>query len=306
MRRFLRDRDERGGAKASSRLPSYGVHAAAAALLALTALADGYTDRLLLLPVYALPVALAGWGLGRAPALGWAAAATIAALVLEGVSGSALDGGVSGAGVVAWNTAAQLAALVVVALAASALRARSDTPGERVAETDDLTGVLDGASFRELVDLERSRALRHDRPFTLAYLDADRFRQVNELRGYGTGDRTLQLIASVLRDNLRSMDSVARLGGDEFGLLLPETGKGAAELALAKLRSCLAEAMGTRELPITFSIGVVICLGPPESVDRLIHRAHALMYRVKDAGGDGLAIEVLDDPFGIEAILQRS
>jgi diguanylate cyclase (GGDEF)-like protein len=209
------------------------------------------------------------------------------------------------AGVVAWNASASLALLAAVAIGVGALRTSADFV-RTVSGTDHLTGILDSLSFRELVELERSRALRYNRPFTLAYLDVDRLRRVNELRGHLTGDRTLQLIASILRQNIRSMDSVARLGGDEFGLLMPETGKGAAEVALAKVRSCLAEAMRTRELPLTFSVGAVICVGAPESVDRLIQRADGLMYRVKDGGGDGMAAEVLDDPFGIEAILQRS
>lgn len=187
----------------------------------------------------------------------------------------------------------------------SALRALADH-SRTLAGTDDLTGVLDGRSFQELVELERSRTLRYNRPFTLAYLDVDRLRGVNDLRGHTTGDRTLQLVARTIRENVRSMDSVSRLGDDEFGLLFPETGRGAAEVALGKIRGCLDEAVRQRNLPITFSVGAVICVGAPASVDQLIQRADALMYRVKESGGDGTAIEVLDDQFGIEAILQRS
>ncbi len=333
------DRDERGGAKAPSRsshgpvsplpgapapvpgapvpeppVPSArarawltrieswgaaGVHAAALGLIVLTALADSATPDLGLLPLYAVPVALVAWALGRTPALTWAALAIVAAVAVQLATGDPSPA------VLAWNAAASLTLLAAIGLALSALRISTDF-ARTVSGTDHLTGILDSLSFRELVELERSRALRYNRPFTLAYLDVDRLRRVNELRGHVTGDRTLQLIASVIRDNIRSMDSVARLGGDEFGLLFPETGKGSAEVALAKVRSCLADAIRTRELAITFSVGVVICVGAPESVDRLIQRADALMYRVKDRGGDGLALEVLDDPFGIEAILQRS
>lgn len=268
-------------------------------LTVLIALADTATGEFNISPFYAAPVALVAWRLGRGAGLAWSVAAAVAILGAELVTGTARPA------LLAWDASIHLGLLVAVTLAMAALRDFTAF-ARTVAGTDHLTGMLDSVSFQELVELERSRALRYNRPFTLAYVDVDRLRTVNELRGHVTGDRTLQLIATVIRENVRSMDSVARLGGDEFGLLFPETGRGAAEIALTKIRGCLTEAMRTRDLPLTFSIGAVICVGAPESVDRLIQRADALMYRVKDGGGDGMALEVLDDPFGIEAILQRS
>lgn len=281
------------------RWSTLAVHALALALTVGVGLADAASGEYALHPLYLAPVALVAWRLGRGSALLWAGLAAAAWLVTQ--PSSDLNAGP----VVYWNALGQLGVFLVVALAVGAVRSLTEHT-RSLAGTDHLTGVLDGESFQELVELERSRALRYNRPFTLAYLDVDRLRGVNDLGGHMTGDRTLRLIADTVRENIRSMDSVARLGGDEFGLLFPETGRGSAETVLGKLRACLDREARERSLPITFSVGAVICVGAPESVDRLIQRADALMYQVKDRGGDGMAVEVLDDQFGIEAILQRS
>lgn len=275
------------------------VHALALGLTAGVALADAASGEYALQPFYLAPVALVAWRLGRGSAMLYAGLAAAAWLAAQPVSG--LNAGPA----LFWNALGQLGVFLVVALAVVGVRSLTDHT-RSLAGTDHLTGVLDGESFQELVELERSRALRYNRPFTLAYLDVDRLRGVNDLSGHTTGDHTLRLIADTVRENIRSMDSVARLGGDEFGLLFPETGRGSAEIVLGKLRACLDREARERNLPITFSVGAIICVGAPESVDRLIQRADALMYQVKDRGGDGMAVEVLDDQFGIEAILQRS
>jgi len=150
-----------------------------------------------------------------------------------------------------------------------------------------------------------SRALRYERPFTLAYLDVDDFKAVNDAGGHNEGDRLLRRIAHTIRTNIRSMDAIARLGGDEFAILLPETGPAAAGVALRKIQHRLLEMTRSEAQPVGFSIGAIVCVGPPESADRLIGFADHLMYEVKRGGKNGLRIEVLDENFSIEAILQR-
>jgi GGDEF domain-containing protein len=76
--------------------------------------------------------------------------------------------------------------------------------------------------------MEKRRAKRYDHPLTLAYIDLDNFKQVNDRFGHNTGDNLLSLVVHVIRDGLRSTDAVARLGGDEFGVLLSETNSAAA------------------------------------------------------------------------------
>ncbi len=277
---------------------------AAVAVLAAGALAgvialDWYTGGYAVIFLYLLPVALVAWRLGAISGAFWAVAAALSWAV---VAVAVRDYDLAGAG---WNGLIRLATFLALAAILAAFRREHDAV-RTLAGTDHLTAVHDTQSFRELVELELSRALRYNRPFTLAYLDVDGFRTVNAEFGHTAGDQALRLVANTIRDNIRSMDSVARLGGDEFALLFPETGQGAAEVALKKIQSRLVAATGRRSLALTFTVGGVICVGAPESVDELIHRAESLMYEAKKDGGAGIRTEVLDENFGIEAILQRS
>lgn len=293
-------RPEKDWSRALDAWPPYGVALAAAASLAAVAVLDTVTgSRLGFAAFYLIPVALTAWRSGRLSGVLWALLAAAAWLAVE-VSAGAPDPGVG-----LWNAGIRLAMFLAVALAVSGLRRERDAVRALVG-TDHLTGVHNPGAFRDLVELERSRALRYNRPFTLAYLDVDGFKVINEEWGHTAGDQALRLVASTIRENIRSMDSVSRMGGDEFALLFPETGKGAADVALKKIQSRLVAATGERSLALTFTIGAVICVGAPESVDHLIQRAEALMYQAKKEGGAGLRTEILDENFGIEAILQRS
>lgn len=321
MRKLARpEAGQGGGATASppsARLPGSGrsseflgwiedwpltvVHIIAAALTGVMGALDALTGTELSFSIfYLLPVALVAWRAGTVAGAAWAGLAAGTWLAVELWSGDH-----PGFPVEYWNTAVRFGFFVIVAAALGRIRGMLETERNH-AGTDHLTGVLNGRSFHELVELERSRALRYNRPFTLAYLDVDGFKRINTDRGHSGGDDALQLIASTIRQNIRSMDSVARLGGDEFGLLFPETGPGAAEVAIRKIQARLGEAAAEAGYTLTFSVGAVICVGPPDSVDHLIRRADALMYRVKGDGRNGLRTEVLNDNFGIEAILRRS
>lgn len=286
--------------RALDALPDGAVPVAVAGTLAAAAALDSVAGSAVGLSFfYLVPVALAAWRSGPWSGALWALAAAAAWLA---VNGSAGTGSLAAAG---WNATLHLATFLVVAVVLAALRRERDAV-RTLAGTDHLTGVQNARAFQALVELELSRALRYNRPFTLAYMDVDGLRAVNEEWGHTAGDQALRLVATTLRENIRGMDSVSRLGGDEFALLFPETGKEAAEVALRKIQHRLVAAMGDRSLALTFTIGAVICVGAPESVDDLIQRAEALMYAAKEDGGAGIRTEVLDENFGIEAILQRS
>ena len=282
------------------------VRLAAIVLLAAVAAvhsASGAPDFLSVL--YVLPVALVAWRLGTRSGIVWSVSAALVFLAVRvGWIGPAATAGGPSAGSYL-EAGAVLAFLAIIAAAIGRLRQLREEEW-RLAGTDHLTGVLNGRAFHDLVELERSRTLRYNRPFTLAYMDVDGFKAVNDRLGHSAGDEALRVIADTIRDNIRSMDTVARLGGDEFGLLLPETGPGAAEVALRKIQLRLAEVTLQYGSGLSFSIGAIVCVGAPESVDALIQRADALMYDVKQAGRNGLRTVVLDESFGIEAILQRS
>ncbi len=130
------------------------------------------------------------------------------------------------------------------------------------------------------------RAARYQHPFTLAYIDLDNFKLVNDRFGHATGDRALSTVAGFIREHSRRTDALARLGGDEFALLLPETDEDVARAAIAKLRKGLTQEMQRHGWPVTFSIGVVTCRACPGSADELIAAADRLMYSVKNGGKD--------------------
>lgn len=161
-----------------------------------------------------------------------------------------------------------------------------------LARTDSLTGVLNSREFCRLAEIEIKRAGRYGRVMTLAYIDLDNFKAVNDAFGHSTGNRVLQQVAETLRSNLRATDLVGRLGGDEFAVLLPETGFEAGGSYLGKARQRLLRAMSDHHWSVTFSIGAVTFTTPPGSVDKMIEMVDALMYSVKRCGKDTIRHEM--------------
>ena len=111
----------------------------------------------------------------------------------------------------------------------------------RIADIDPLTEALNRRGFEELLGRELAEAVRGVRPLTLAVLDLDDFKAVNDREGHGAGDAVLRETVERISRVLRSMDAVGRLGGDEFAVLLPRTGEAEALLAVARLRDVLAD-----------------------------------------------------------------
>jgi len=233
---------------------------------------------------YLLPVGLAAWSLGRPAGLAVSALSAVVWLVANQAAGNPETQIV----VLGWNAATRLGFFVVVTELMS--RQRRALERERtLARTDVLTGVLNGRAFTEMLEAELARARRYERPFSLAYVDLDNFKTVNDRFGHSTGDDLLQTVAKMLLASVRRTDTVARLGGDEFGVLFPETPGAPARRAADTMRERLLHAMRAHEWPVTFSIGVLTCHTCPDSADALIARADALMYDVKRSTKDAIA-----------------
>lgn len=274
------------------------VVAAGLALVAAVGAVDASTDtRLNFAALYLLPISLLLWYGGRA--VGIAAGLGIVAIWL--VTHAALAATPGGVLVLVWNASLRLALYLAFALTLfalrRALRALADAleREHELARVDSLTGVRNARAFGEAAEQEVARAERYSRPLTLAYLDADGFKTVNDTFGHSAGDRVLRTIAQTLAANVRAVDVAARLGGDEFGLLFPETGSAAAAAVLRKLQGSLAEAMAREGVDVTFCIGAVTVMRPVRSVDGLLQRADALMYEAKRHGKNGIRSEVLAD-----------
>lgn len=136
----------------------------------------------------------------------------------------------------------------------------ADLELRRIAGKDQLTGALTRRGFIERVEQEISRHRRYGRPASLAMIDIDHFKAINDRHGHPAGDAVLREVARLLRVEARPNDLLGRLGGEEFGMLMPETDAQAGYLAAERLRKAIAaahvEAAPGLQVRMTASFGV--------------------------------------------------
>ena len=160
------------------------------------------------------------------------------------------------------------------------------------ADTDNLTGVHSARSFYAELANEMLRSKRYDHVFSLAYIDIDNFKNINDSLGHTSGDRLLQEVADCLISSLRATDVIARLGGDEYACLLPETDQEEAKSAFLKAADLLTKRMKKHKWDVSFSMGVVTFENLPEDIKEAIDITDTLMYSVKNADKDNVAYQV--------------
>jgi two-component system, cell cycle response regulator len=152
---------------------------------------------------------------------------------------------------------------------------------------DSLTGLANRRYILTQLGSQVSAARRHGRPVSVAIVDIDHFKPVNDEHGHHAGDLVLVAVAASLSNHLRAEDQLGRLGGEEFLVVLPDTDAAAAERVTEKLR---CEVAGTRvqhdghELSVTVSIGMATWDGEPP--EELLRRADEALYAAKAAGRD--------------------
>ena len=172
-------------------------------------------------------------------------------------------------------------------------RALNDT-SERLAAshdeatTDRLTQVPNRGSVVATLNQEVERAVRHDRPMSLAFVDIDHFKDINDTHGHHVGDEVLRIVAALFRSSLRVSDVVGRFGGEEFMLVLPETHPEEATDVAEKFRTLVEghrfiydDATSVR---VTVSIGIAGGRGATLNADSLIQAADQAMYTAKSLG----------------------
>ncbi|AFK57140.1 diguanylate cyclase [Tistrella mobilis] len=159
---------------------------------------------------------------------------------------------------------------------------------KRMAETDFLTGVMNRRSFFDIAGRELAAARRYVRALAVIVLDIDHFKRINDRYGHGTGDEILKGVAKRLADEMRAGGILARFGGEEFVILLQEADQDAALATAERLRTALADrSFGLIDgscLTVTASLGLATADSETGSIDDLITRADAALYRAKDAG----------------------
>jgi len=157
-----------------------------------------------------------------------------------------------------------------------------------LATTDSLTHTLNRHRFFEVAEEECARCRRYNRPMTVAMLDLDHFKEINDHHGHSVGDDALRFTAKAIRKILRQQDQVCRYGGEEFVILMPETGARCGFNVLERVRGEIKNIelrSGEESVSIRVSVGVTEW-HPPETIEQAIKRADENMYKAKAGGRD--------------------
>ena len=164
------------------------------------------------------------------------------------------------------------------------------------ARTDPLTGLAHHGAFHESLSEEVARASRYGHPLSLAVIDLDHFKMVNDVHGHLVGDRTLVAVADILSAHARSIDVIARIGGEEFAWLMPQTSMPGARIAAERFRRAVGEASLGPVDRLTVSVGVAALDRTLPDAGDVFRRADDALYRAKGSGRDRTMVSAAGTP----------
>lgn len=240
-------------------------------------------------PLYFAPISLVAWHQGKKGAILAALLCTVVWFGSNYLAGKRY----STSAILVANTGAQAVAFLFVGVLIATLTAALER--ERgLSRTDALTGLLNMRAFYDEAGAILSLCRRKGRPVTLAYVDLDNFKAINDTFGHQSGDTVLRRVAVALRDSTRPSDLSARLGGDEFALLLADTDAPGAAVVLERLRLALVDAIGEDSVPVTCSIGAATFVAVSEKLEVLVRAADAQMYTAKARGKNQTILEIVE------------
>jgi len=155
----------------------------------------------------------------------------------------------------------------------------------RDSQTDPLTGVGTRRVLDKVLAAEYARAARYNRPFSVAIVDIDNFKQINDQTGHATGDKALKNLAKIMTNTIRSADIVTRYGGDEFVLLMPETEMHNAARILERIRRQAKTISIPKFRNVTISCGLAQWNSSiDDTPEKILKRADAALYQAKSEG----------------------
>jgi len=159
----------------------------------------------------------------------------------------------------------------------------------QMAQRDELTRLLNRREFNRILTEEWDRSVRFKRPFTLAMVDIDHFKKINDTHGHQVGDEVLRHVASLLDGQVRNVDRVARYGGEEFAIIMVETDRKSAVEGMQRLGLLLAETpcvvpVSNQTIEVTLSAGVATSLSDAGSASDLVAAADKALYAAKRGG----------------------
>ena len=231
---------------------------------------------------YLIPIALVTWFTTYKLGMVFAVASAIVWLIADIVSGAVYSHQI----IYLWNSAVRLGFFTLTVFAFELIKSLERE--KTFARMDYVTGTLNTRYFHALAQREIDRSSRYRYPFTIAYIDVDNFKMVNDSFGHVTGDKVLYAVADCMQRHLRKTDIVARVGGDEFAILLPEVETSLAKAVISKMHRKLLEEMQKYNWPVTFSMGVLSFTDAPPSVNEMLNMVDKLMYSVKNRGKDNI------------------
>ena len=157
---------------------------------------------------------------------------------------------------------------------------------QALARIDHLTGIANSRQFDHVLENILKRAVHDFQPITIAFIDLDHFKQINDLKAHRVGNKVLSIVAQTIRAHLRVQDVVGRVGGDEFACVMPGASEDDAVIIMTRIQQALKDKMQEHQWAVTFSAGVLCCNEIPRSADEALHQADDLMYHAKNNGRD--------------------
>ena len=177
---------------------------------------------------------------------------------------------------------AKLTREIVVAHLTNALRYQQ---ARLTSLTDALTGVGSRKLLEDALQTEYDRAQRYKRPFSIAIIDLDHFKIINDTLGHAAGDEAIRKMAQCMKSQKRSPDVLARYGGDEFVILMPETQAGEAAVLLERIRAGVQQVCLDQNVALTISCGIAESLPDRDkAASEMMRRADLALYEAKNAG----------------------
>ena len=266
--------DERGGMHSRALLLL-----ATIALLGTIALFDYVTGYEISFAVfYLVPVAIVAWWGNRVLAISFGLASSVMWYFAELAAGYPY----SHPAIPIWNASVRLAFFLIVGVLISLLRQRLISE-KLMARTDSLTGLPNRRAFLDQLEHDLHTSARSRSPLTLAYIDLDEFKYINDTYGHSEGDAVLRAFSKMLLSSTRKADTAARVGGDEFALILPATDLMGARFVISQLRQSI-EMQQPSLPPIACSIGAIVFVDAPRNADEAVHLADKFMYSAKKSG----------------------
>jgi diguanylate cyclase (GGDEF)-like protein len=256
-------------------------------LIAVIGVIDYATGNYSLIIFYMVPIFVAAWFVSSTAGL----AVSVCSFISSIVTNPGRDVQVS---TFYWDVFLELVYLVLFSLMFSSLRAQFNLECE-MSRVDPLTNAMNRRALCEVADYEISRSSHAFHPMSMAFIDLDNFKAVNDRMGHAEGDKVLKEVVTTMRGVLRKADTIARVGGDEFVVMLPETGEESAGVVLQKLREDLLGSMTRNGWPVTFSIGLITHETTPESAEDMISQADQLMYSIKNSNKNAILHRVITD-----------